>query len=139
MGLNPLFIGEVSSTRVCLVPLLCGVRVSIPSSSGKSLQLALRNLERRAGCRSQSPLHRGSLFNISFPNGMSGREFCLNPLFIGEVSSTPMFATGQVLGFGFNPLFIGEVSSTLNSPTETRAALSFNPLFIGEVSSTRLK
>src|SRR5436853_4560014 len=88
MGLNPLFIGEVSSTRVCLVPLLCGVRVSIPSSSGKSLQLALRNLERRAGCRSQSPLHRGSLFNGDGVAYYNCTVLRFNPLFIGEVSST---------------------------------------------------
>src|SRR5436853_4863014 len=97
MGLNPLFIGEVSSTRVCLVPLQCGVRVSIPSSSGKSLQLALRNLERRAGCRSQSPLHRGSLFNGGEVAYYNCTVLRLNPLFIGEVSSTEMKKTKQMV------------------------------------------
>src|SRR5436853_469035 len=86
-GFNPLFIGEVSSTstpatiaiaiamfqsplhRGSLFNVRLGLTqlernaVSIPSSSGKSLQLSIK----RGGCLGcfwfQSPLHRGSLFN----------------------------------------------------------------------------
>src|SRR5437868_2605935 len=86
-GLNPLFIGEVSST-------------------------ARPRRPRAIWLLSQSPLHRGGLFNtictpsvifiyiVSIPSssgrslhphGLDAREpyvCCLNPLFIGEVSST---------------------------------------------------
>ena len=86
--LNPLFIGEVSST----VPLSphpeARISVSIPSSSGKSLQLKRLVTNGHLVLESQSPLHRGSLFNKrEFLRGML-KARCLNPLFIGEVSST---------------------------------------------------
>src|SRR5437868_15013108 len=60
---NPLVLGGVSSTNCPIVSAACPYDVSIPSSSGRSLQ------------------HREDVVLLD-------QLFRLNPLFIGEVSST---------------------------------------------------
>src|SRR5437868_10903642 len=64
------------------------VLVSIPSSSGRSLLTAAWFVDTHCPVMSQSPLHRGGLFNLAVLIATTMAAFSLNPLFIGEVSST---------------------------------------------------
>ena len=68
----------------------CGSRevaLSVPSSSGKTLQPA-PTTHRQNRHVFQSPLHRGRLFNIPPLSSDTARCFPFSPLFIGEDSST---------------------------------------------------
>ncbi len=89
---SPLFIGEGSSTNE-LVRLLAGnTSLSVPSSSGKGLQLERMEMHQRPPRPSFSPL------------------------FIGEGSSTLISPlTARPIASPFSPLFIGEGSSTFCS------------------------
>ncbi len=60
---SPLFIGEVSSTSATCEPSCVRCSISVPSSSGKSLQPSAPPLSQTTKTQFQSPLHRGSLFN----------------------------------------------------------------------------
>src|SRR5437868_5667876 len=182
---NPLFIGEVFQPLRPRAFALNGVRfqsplhrgslfnsalnhgqhllrsVSIPSSSGRSLQQTPGDLSLSFAQTFQSPLHRGGLFNLfkvksflfllvsqsplhrgglfNLLSGSSSKEgsACLNPLFIGEVSST-LFLLWHL----FLPFFVSFPSSSGSSLQRrilaqvTPAISCLNPLFIGEVSST---
>src|SRR5437868_11397918 len=89
LRLNPLFIGEVSSPRPTATGRACRCCVSIPSSSGRSLQRVGVSLAAASSLSaSQSPLHRGGLFNSLLFFCFINFILSLNPLFIGEVSST---------------------------------------------------
>src|SRR5579885_2467777 len=133
---SPLFIGEITSTAAHPTrgkgkykfqsPLHRGNhfnatapgisrghwRISVPSSSGKSLQPVLL-WERRA------------------------KEIDFSPLFIGEITSTPWEAASTALLTDFSPLFIGEITSTKDVPARSCHRGNFSPLFIGEITSTR--
>ncbi len=87
---SPLFIGEVSSTHTERIAAQPELVLSVPSSSGKSLQQEECIAAFTASEIFQSPLHRGSLFNAlpSSQGRMDSKTF--SPLFIGEVSSTPL-------------------------------------------------
>src|SRR5579884_3930520 len=88
--------------------------ISVPSSSGKSLQPQDGSL-----CRHTRH-----------------RDF--SPLFIGEITSTPRVShMGRSTVQNFSPLFIGEITSTTRSGGTRRLVPSdFSPLFIGEITST---
>ena len=113
---SPLFIGEASSTssavsrsRQLFDPL------SVPSSSGKSLQ---RRPSRRPALR---------------------RLPAFSPLFIGEVSSTYRYARRhQSRSPSFSPLFIGEVLFNGCQRSAGGSTYAFSPLFIGEALLTPL-
>jgi len=87
------------------------IKVSVPSSSGNSLQ------------RSQYLLGYSLILSFS-------------PLFIGELSSTENSTAFKLTINRFSPLFIGELSSTRYSSDTSTQRLCFSPLFIGELSST---
>ena len=83
----------------------------------------------------QSPLHRGSPFNL---NLLRGHAVVLHfsPLFIGEVPSTEKYGCQWKGGYPFqSPLHRG---SPFNAQDRLgkRKKLYFSPLFIGEVPST---
>src|SRR5579883_2135307 len=87
------------------------VEISVPSSSGKSLQPeAVRNAVRRA------------------------RNF--SPLFIGEITSTSPVRPPAIRSVDFSPLFIGEITSTEHGSRALGESSHFSPLFIGEITST---
>ncbi len=166
---SPLFIGELSSTSVIHTekerwrkifqsPLhrgtlfngvaACGAglpgAISVPSSSGNSLQLENPGESFHTGIPNFSPLFIGELSSTQAASFTQIRRSYFSPLFIGELSSTFIqFAnTGNVPYIHFSPLFIGELSSTLQ-PTRVSHTKSctpdFSPLFIGELSSTNNK
>src|SRR5579875_1050828 len=60
---SPLFIGEITSTASRIRQLGAGFRISVPSSSGKSLQPQDESRYGRHIPAFQSPLHRGNHFN----------------------------------------------------------------------------
>src|SRR5271157_2391929 len=65
---SPLFIGEVSSILARTSAASPPITLSVPSSSGKSLQYN-RDANALDGVPDfQSPLHRGSLFNCRRPS-----------------------------------------------------------------------
>ncbi len=88
--------------------------------------------------RFQSPLHRGRVFNHSYPHDSTTLRLDLSvPSSSGK--GLQLFLS-QLLGghsSPFSPLFIGEGSSTGNRPASAVAFVPFSPLFIGEGSSTR--
>src|SRR5437868_11219011 len=119
--LNPLFIGEVSSTGGLVLRYPLSRHVSIPSSSGRSLQPRGFNRDDDGGFQSQSPLHRGGLFNTALPCPHSGASLCLNPLFIGEVSSTHLIHRDCVRN-----LEVSTPSSSGRSLKKERAKCSYD-------------
>ncbi len=134
---SPLFIGEVSSTLQCrrLPRGLYGL--SVPSSSGKSLQPEHRTSVDSARRAFQSPLHRGSLFNNASSAVRSLMSKPFSPLFIGEVSSTLERPHWLGLGTLFqSPLHRGSLFNVTGTGVNFWTKVAFSPLFIGEVSST---
>ncbi len=181
---SPLFIGEVSSTQVPFrgnqfgpvfqSPLHRGglfngrahpgaergEPISVPSSSGRSLQRLRLTHDCIQHLRFQSPLHRGGLFNIrAAPNSAPAQHF--SPLFIGEVSSTdrmwPRYhRSGQFQSplhrgglFNHGGIILALGKRDISVPSSSGRSLQlgwhgryhhgnyhFSPLFIGEVSST---
>src|SRR5579875_3476385 len=99
--------------------------ISVPSSSGKSLQLHTSFGLWRGCIEFQSPLHRGNHFN-----GPSTSPSPMTPLISVPSSSGKSLqrATGrhwpQALP-NFSPLFIGEITST----RQLDAMLRFQPRF----------
>src|SRR6266704_125815 len=62
--------------------------LSVPSSSGKSLEQSVRRMQSFGSFFFQSPLHRGSLWNKPTSKPRYTFHFSFSPLFIGEVSGT---------------------------------------------------
>ncbi len=86
---SPLFIGEGSSTFITGDrDLEFGVKLSVPSSSGKGLQPPPRLEARNEPAPFQSPLHRGRVFNRLRRIFPRASPYPFSPLFIGEGSST---------------------------------------------------
>jgi len=136
--------------------------VSVPSSSGNSLQQTSSRLSTRstgsfsplfigelsstpyaAGAvivdqKFQSPLHRGTLFNLWVQGYKCALRLVSVPSSSGnslqQVKSQAIAGNCQ----GFSPLFIGELSSTSTSADSPPPTHRFSPLFIGELSSTVL-
>ena len=158
---SPLFIGELSSTRFARPPPGASCGVSVPSSSGNSLQRSGPGVRSGGGVVSVPSSSGNSLqrissvaavndITVSVPSssGNSLQQYLKLP----SVPDTPRFS----------PLFIGELSSTatktsacqgghkVSVPSSSgnslqqehyyvfpRFYLRFSPLFIGELSSTR--
>src|SRR5579875_497316 len=160
---SPLFIGEITSTiawrerrrreEVISVPSSSGKSlqpverstldsscdsISVPSSSGKSLQPATWYKIGTWSSEFQSPLHRGNHFN---PCGFGFLFFLLHdfsPLFIGEITSTtPIQLDALRLLLFQSPLHRGNHFNRISNSTTGRRFPDFSPLFIGEITSTR--
>src|SRR5437868_10903641 len=108
--LNPLFIGEVSSNGGLVRRYALSCYVSIPSSSGRSLQPRGFNRDDDGGFQSQSPLHRGGLFNTALPCPHSGASLCLNPLLFGESFSPILYNVDLLRNSNVTYLFHWDVS-----------------------------
>src|SRR6185503_10201382 len=84
----------------------------------------------------QSPLRRGSVFIARY-----GHEFVeANEVSIPSSSGKCLHRVKPLqeawIAISFNPLFVGEVSSSPTQSTNSLYQTSFNPLFVGEVSSS---
>src|SRR5579875_2625154 len=136
---SPLFIGEITSTRSLRPPRSSASEISVPSSSGTSLQPQYGSLCRHTRHRDFSPLFIGEITSTPRVSHM-GRSTVQNfsPLFIGEITSTwDCLGKGRPELVDFSPLFIGEITSTTRSGGTRRLVPSdFSPLFIGEITST---
>ncbi len=108
---SPLFIGAQVSTASAVAARMQSLHLSVPSSSGHRFQpVSIRRTQRLL--RFQSPLHRGTGFNIC---RMTGTLTCgaFSPLFIGaQVSTCICSSVALQLAFTFSPLFIGAQVST---------------------------
>ena len=138
------------------------IALSVPSSSGKTLQ-------RKYGFGGilklnvfQSPLHRGRLFNKYHIAAHLAEVTPFSPLFIGEDSSTATICPYAVITCNFqsplhrgrlfndwesdhgpivfhifqSPLHRGRLFNLLAVRVAPRVIQTFSPLFIGEDSST---
>ena len=113
------------------------MNLSVPSSSGKTLQPRRHSVSFSPPFVFQSPLHRGRLFN-SCPMPSSWlRNSSFSPLFIGEDSST-LWHIFHISTYSF--LSVPSSSGKTLQRRLTRTTLEmgdpFSPLFIGEDSST---
>ncbi len=159
---SPLFIGEVSSTgtakaggpdnRAFQSPLHRGslfnenmmprntdrASISVPSSSGKSLQPYQRAVEEEMEFLFQSPLHRGSLFNLAGYSWLVGaRNYISVPSSSGKSLQRGKPGLGLPGSCPFqSPLHRGSLFNGLFMDASGMAITYFSPLFIGEVSST---
>src|SRR5581483_4796802 len=159
---SPLFIGEYSATNMSPAWPCRLCSLSVPSSSGNTLQRKMRALPTSSVTAFQSPLHRGILCNNPATLTAQERLVSFSPLFIGEYSATRIHrarrrrdsrlsvpsSSGNTLQRGgarhrqarhapFSPLFIGEYSATAAARTGVRRGMeTFSPLFIGEYSAT---
>jgi len=112
-------------------------QVSVPSSSGNSLQRCRRDCGRRAALGFQSPLHRGTLFNrVQIPSRRR-QQLVSVPSSSGNSLKLVQMKLPYELLQRFSPLFIGELSSTNHYARRLGRRCGFSPLFIGELSSTR--
>src|SRR5579875_1964754 len=91
--------------------------ISVPSSSGKSLQPQDGSLCRHTRHRDFSPLFIGEITSTWDCLGKGRPELVdFSPLFIGEITSTTRSGgTRRLVPSDFSPLFIGEITSTSNS------------------------
>src|SRR5207249_1450086 len=131
------------------------VGVSVPSSSGRTLQPVRWRPPHTNQRQFQSPLRRGALFNhllcheplaasiVSVPSS-SGRilqpflfpfervgHHCLGPIFLPTVSSPTC-----LVYVCSSPLFFGAHSSPSPLSCDPSSSLRFSPLFVGAHSST---
>ncbi len=134
---SPLFIGEGSSTNGALVPVpvssffqsplhrgrlfnrktrqgyIAECVLSVPSSSGKALQPALRSIAAPRCPVLSVPSSSGKALQLETTGTIRTARFSFSPLFIGEGSSTACDCSpARVRQAPFSPLFIGEGSST---------------------------
>ena len=65
---SPLFIGDSCSTLIAYREHFQLRFISVPSSSGTRVQLALPTVSKADGTLFQSPLHRGLVFNVCVPS-----------------------------------------------------------------------
>src|SRR5579875_3738789 len=109
--------------------------ISVPSSSGKSLQLErifhpLRRFE------FQSPLHRGNHFNVLRADIGLRRCRISVPSSSGKSLQRANSMRCSAFNRDFSPLFIGEITSTDATAFIPPPLTNFSPLFIGEITST---
>ncbi len=136
--------------------------LSVPSSSGNTLQQCSGELVRSRNKNFQSPLHRGILCNarrarprefcgfLSVPSSSGNtlqhlwhvehvaRQHPFSPLFIGEYSATLLWV-GQLLHQPTNlsvPSSSGNTLQPAGASTSATELVPFSPLFIGEYSAT---
>ncbi len=134
---SPLFIGELSSTNMMISRGSMPGKISVPSSSGNSLQLLRKDSKEPIQLIFQSPLHRGTLFNQKRSSPWKGCVRHFSPLFIGELSSTQSekFLAGEERTFQ-SPLHRGTLFNVFFQALTWAHKCDFSPLFIGELSST---
>ena len=136
---SPLFIGDVSATSAAIESAsTCSRVLSVPSSSGKSLQRARRHISGTTAVLPFSPLFIGEVSATSCRRRPLTAIALSVPSSSGKSLQRHRHAPRRALGrTPFSPLFIGEVSATATpSRCGTGVLAPFSPLFIGEVSST---
>ena len=137
---NPLFIGEVSSTEGIAKYRDVRLPFQSPLHRGSLFNLdieKIRPLVRLVDCDVSIPSSSGKSLQPRSPQITHAGSVCFNPLFIGEVSSTSNSPPGSASAKLFqSPLHRGSLFNKSHSGTNTRDQAGFNPLFIGEVSST---
>ena len=111
------------------------ISISVPSSSGNSLQRKIVSYARLQGVF-QSPLHRGTPFNGARPGAASDKGQISVPSSSGNSLQRVHCAVLLQERNHFSPLFIGELPSTEPFEIETHSLPHFSPLFIGELPST---
>src|SRR5579884_4199646 len=138
---------------------LIQLQISVPSSSGKSLQLCIVDQASMRLTISVPSSSGKSLQHYDKPFAVVANGN-FSPLFIGEITSTRLVArahpkpvisvpsssgkslqrasqmTGGVQTYNFSPLFIGEITSTSSQHRFQSRLRHFSPLFIGEITST---
>jgi len=109
--------------------------VSVPSSSGNSLQppTAASN-PLKLGF--QSPLHRGTLFNRRWRQGRKERCGFQSPLHRGTLFNPACGGPGLARVQFQSPLHRGTLFNKAEEEDRKKLARCFSPLFIGELSST---
>src|SRR6266571_2088920 len=114
--------------------------LSVPSSSGKSLEQSVRRMQSFGSFFFQSPLHRGSLWNKPTSKPRYTFHFSFSPLFIGEVSGTHELGRVNARLDAFqSPLHRGSLWNRGTPRCRALRRLPFSPLFIGEVSGTQFE
>src|SRR6185503_3414865 len=118
VSVNPLFVGEVSSSFVNCSVHVADDKFQSPLRRGSVFIRQYYVSVIGAKCMFPSPLRRGSVFILTLRNGQRSTG-CFNPLFVGEVSSSGSISDPSLnLYLGFNPLFVREVSSSWISLTQ---------------------
>ncbi len=133
---SPLFIGEYSSTAPSPITNLCISSLSVPSSSGNTLQ-RIRSPPWKSACSTFSPLFIGEYSSTAV---MSSRAMCVTSF------QSPLH---RGILFNLTDNFLREVWNQLSVPSSSGNTLqphaqahnrkgdhTFSPLFIGEYSST---
>ena len=109
--------------------------ISVPSSSGRSLQLTQAK-QYRLTRNNFSPLFIGEVPSTRPRVGVDGPDRHFSPLFIGEVPSTHKH-DASMAAFDISVPSSSGRSLQLDSAPEAQQFLDhFSPLFIGEVPST---
>src|SRR5581483_6580743 len=131
------FIGEYSATIAGSKGRKRSPRLSVPSSSGNTLQHRLL-ASQIAMSLFQSPLHRGILCNGYSAGGKALESAAFSPLFIREYSATRLDrARRRDAGIFQSPLHRGILCNKRRSLADKlKLQQSFSPLFIGEYSAT---
>ena len=135
-------------------------KISVPSSSGKSLQPEAVSGAEMIFETFQSPLHRGNHFNDRYRVGVIEGLLFQSPLHRGNhfnavllrekilrrIISVPSSSgkslqprpeySFRYIPDNFSPLFIGEITSTTTLMPFCCGSANFSPLFIGEITST---
>ncbi len=111
--------------------------ISVPSSSGKSLQLFLL-AGKNEKMSNFSPLFIGEITSTvgKFQLKLTNAATFQSPLHRGNHFNRPR-SWLEALHRNFSPLFIGEITSTYRNLLFFPAYDNFSPLFIGEITSTR--
>src|SRR5579875_3314436 len=157
---SPLFIGEITSTprffsarprfQLFQSPLHRGnhfndglnravvsqTKISVPSSSGKSLQPEAVSGAEMICEPFQSPLHRGNHFNALLLREKILRRIISVPSSSGKSLQPRPEYSFRYIPDNFSPLFIGEITSTTTLMPFCCGSANFSPLFIGEITST---
>src|SRR5579885_1368661 len=110
--------------------------ISVPSSSGKSLQLFLL-AGKNEKMSNFSPLFIGEITSTvgKFQLKLTNAATFQSPLHRGNHFNRPR-SWLEALHRNFSPLFIGEITSTYRNLLFFPAFANFSPLFIGEITST---
>src|SRR5579883_247930 len=110
--------------------------ISVPSSSGKSLQLFLL-AGKNEKMSNFSPLFIGEITSTvgKFQLKLTNAATFQSPLHRGNHFNRPR-SWLEALHRNFSPLFIGEITSTHVDPHAWYSWPYFSPLFIGEITST---
>src|SRR5581483_1372448 len=135
---SPLFIGEYSATTANKICFILRSNLSVPSSSGNTLQPALERLGWNEARFPFSPLFIGEYSATKTrPHARKTRPTPFSPLFIGEYSATNSRLVSEFSRRFFqSPLHRGILCNPAASAASKEPILPFSPLFIGEYSAT---